>query len=131
MLVAEHHARQGLHLDILHRVALDAGEVTHLALREGDVLDGLFRQSVVGRGDILGADAEIVGRPVVELQGVFAGGRVAPGRDVGDDGLYGGANLGVRRRRRAFGDACLEIAGQAFASMDRPPCARHPTMLQF
>ena len=39
VLVAEHDAGQRLDLDVLHRVALDLGEVAHLRLGELDVLE--------------------------------------------------------------------------------------------
>ena len=41
--MAEHHARQGLDLDILQRGALDLGEIADLGLREFDVGDRLRR----------------------------------------------------------------------------------------
>ena len=41
--MAEHHAGQGLDLDILQRGALDFGEAADLSLGELDVVDGLRR----------------------------------------------------------------------------------------
>ena len=77
-----------------------------------------------------GAEAEIVRTPVVELQRIVAGRVVSSLGDVGDDGLDRGADLGVGRRRGAFGDPGLEVAGQhvssteAFRRLTVPPANR-------
>ena len=43
MLVAKHHTRQRLDLDILHARPLDLREVTHLSLGEFDIVKILGR----------------------------------------------------------------------------------------
>ncbi|MCY1291628.1 hypothetical protein D9M70_408250 [compost metagenome] len=39
--MAEHHARQGLYLDVMHRVPLDLGKAADLRLREADIVQRL------------------------------------------------------------------------------------------
>ena len=111
--MTEHDTRQRLHLDILHRVALNTGKVAHLRLRERDVIDHLLGQRVVGCADVLRAQAEIIGTPLVELQRVFASRVIAAGSDVGYNGLHGRPDLGVGHRGGALGDAGLEVTGQS------------------
>ncbi|MCY1485507.1 hypothetical protein D9M68_191340 [compost metagenome] len=66
--VAEHHARQGLDFDVVHRVLLDLREAADLRLGELDVVEGLLRQAGDAGVDLRLAEAEGFRRPVVELR---------------------------------------------------------------
>ncbi len=95
MAMAEHHAGQGLDLDILQRGALDLGEVADLRLGEFDVGDGLRRDLRDESADLVVGQPKARRRPFVEFLGQFAHRRVAARADIGDDALDGAADLGV------------------------------------
>ena len=95
VLVAEHDARQRLHLDVHQRGLLVLGEGAHLGLREADVVQVARRQLGHGVADFLIGEAEILPVPAVELGGHLAHRGVPARGDVGQDRLDGGADLGV------------------------------------
>ena len=66
ILVAEHHPRHCFDLDILHAVALDAGEIPDLGLREFDIAAFLRAQAVDAGVDFGIGQQEIVAVPLVE-----------------------------------------------------------------
>ncbi len=96
MPVPQDHAGQGLDLELGHRRLLLFGEVAHLGLCEGDVLEVLPAE-LGHRGVDLGLrQAEIRAVPAVELARQLANGVIATLFDVREDGLHGLANLPVR-----------------------------------
>jgi hypothetical protein len=82
--VAEEHSGQRLHLNVSDGVALHLGEMSHLLLDEGDVVEHLLRQGADDLADLLGAEPETLGDPMVELLRIVAYGRLAPVANVGD-----------------------------------------------
>jgi hypothetical protein len=95
ILVTQHHARQGLDLDIQDRSTLDLGEITDLRLGEpdiGNILWGELRKAVVDLGL---AEAIILAIPAVELDREFSHGFVAAGLDLQKRSLDDLADLPV------------------------------------
>ena len=80
--MTEHHAGHGFDLDIAKRVALDLREVTHLGLRELDILDVLRVDRREADLDLGVAQAKIVALPAVEFQRHLAHRRVASLIDI-------------------------------------------------
>jgi hypothetical protein len=111
VLVAEHHARQRLDFDILHRRALMLGEVFHLRLRELDVLDVARRELAEAVSDFLVGQAVVVAVPAVEFLRQVAHGVVAAGLDVGEDVLDRRTDAGVVLGDRGGVAPALEPVG--------------------
>ncbi len=74
ILMAEHHTRQRLDLDILERGALVLGEVAHLLLREADVVEIAARKLRQAVLDLGVGQPIVLAIPIVELHRQFAHG---------------------------------------------------------
>ena len=105
----EHHPRQGLDLDVAHRVALRLGELHHLRLREPDVLELALGERRHQRRDLLRAQPEAFGRVAVEALAHLAHRRVAALRNVGERGLHRLADAGVVARALGVAAPALEM----------------------
>ncbi len=111
MAVAEHDAGQRLDLDVEHAIALLLREVADLRLREFDVIEvalGHLRDRLL---DFLRAEAEILGRPLVEFFRQFADGGVLARVDLRQDALHRLAHFGVGFFDRGGIHSALEMAG--------------------
>ena len=122
VLVAEHHARQGLDLEIAHGLLLLLREIAHLRLRELDVVEVALADLPDGALDLVRRQLEGRRRPVVEFLRQVAHRRVASLLDVGEDAFDRLAHLGVGRLDFARVHSALEIAGHG----EPPFCRRHP-----
>ena len=105
--VAEHHAGQGLDLDILQRVALGLREIANLLLGKEDVLAVLAWQPVQAGFDLRLAQPEVLALPAIELERHLAHGRIAPLRDVVQRVFHDAADLLVGLRRFGIADSGL------------------------
>ena len=119
--VAEHDPGQGLDLDILHRGALDLGEVADLRLREFDVVDRLRRDLGDQAADLVRrtgeSSAATICRSARDSSRTAASPRV---RDIGDDGLDRAAGLGVGFFLLAGERGGLDVPGHG-SSFNVPP----------
>ncbi|EIZ79511.1 hypothetical protein WSK_1908 [Novosphingobium sp. Rr 2-17] len=106
--MAEDDARQRLDFDVLHRIALDLGEVAHLLLGELDVLDVLRRELVDAGLDLAVGQAIALAVPVIELHRQLAHGGIAACLDIGKDAFHGVANLTVAVCPHLRGRAALQ-----------------------
>ncbi len=109
--MAEHHARQRLDLEVLHRVALLLREIPHLRLRKLDVVEIALRHLRDRLVDLGRREAEVLRLPLVELLRVIADRRVLARLDLGEDRLDGLTHLGVGGLDRARIHAAFQIAG--------------------
>ena len=101
VLVAEHHARQRLDLDVEHRFALMLREIAHLFLREPDVVEIAPRQLRQAVLDLGVGEPEILAVPLVELDRQFADRSIAALFDIGQNPFHRGADFRNRLRRAA------------------------------
>src|SRR6185312_8882047 len=89
MLVPQHHPGQGFDLDVMQALSLQPGEVAHLVEGELQVTLQLVGDRLLGLGDGLGPDPEVLRAPVVEPRRVAAHGRQTLAldrrQDLGDD----------------------------------------------
>jgi len=91
--MAEHDARRRLELEVRERPELGLGEPADLGLRELDVGAQLLRDLLGGRRDLVGADAEVLGVPVVEAARVLAHRLLAAALDVGEHVRHDAADV--------------------------------------
>ena len=105
--MAEHHARQGLDLDILQRVALGLREIANLLLGKENVLAVLLRHPVQAGLDLDIAEPEVLALPAIELERHLAHGRIAPLRNVVQRVFHDAADLLVGLRRFGIADSGL------------------------
>ena len=106
--VPQCHARQGLHLHVPDRLALNLREVADLRLSEADVCDGLVGDRFHQPVDLGLGQPEALGRPAVEPLGQLAHRRVAARLHVGQDTLDRLAHPRVGRLRFRLAHARLE-----------------------
>ena len=109
--VTENDAGHGLYLNVRHRIALDLGGVSHLRLRELDVL-ALLRTQAVYAGIDFGLAQAIVGAvPAVEPYGHVAHSSVAAFLDVGEARFDNVPHLAIGVCLRFRGRAAFEPLG--------------------
>jgi hypothetical protein len=106
VLLAQHHARQGLDLEVPERGALVLREAADLRLGEADVVQLALRELAQAGLDLLVGQAEVGAVPLVELDRQFAHRLIAARLDVGQDRLDRAAHrlvvLGRRHRIAAL-----------------------------
>ena len=107
--VAEHHAGQGLDLDIAERSTLYLGKVPHLGLGEGDVRDVLPAHSGEAGFDLGLAQAKIRAFPAIEPFRHRGNCCIAGGLDLGERGLDDRPDLLVRLCLLAFRQPGFQI----------------------
>ena len=114
--VAQHDARHRLDLEIAQALLLLHGEVAHLSLCEGDVVEVALAELSHGRVDLRRGEKEVVRVVSVELARQFAHRLVAAALHVGEDALDGGPHLvvGIPARLRIL--AALEPRGHVVFS---------------
>ena len=108
--MAEHHAGQGLDLDILESIALGLREIADLLLGKEDVLAVPARQPGQAGLDLRLAQAKIVALPFVELDRHFPHGGIAPLGDVVQRVFHDAADLLIRLCRFGIADAGLQVS---------------------
>ena len=117
--MAEHHAGQGLDLDVADRSALRLGEAADLGLGEADVVEVAPGEPRQAGFDLRLGQPVIVAVPAVELDRQVADRLVAALGDVGENGLDGAADLRVGLVGRGPVGALLQPAFHP-----RPPSSR-------
>ena len=113
--VAEDHAGQRLHLQVLHRVFLLLREVAHLGLRELDVVEVALRHLRDRLLDLGRRQAEILRLPVVEFLRQLADRGVLLVLDFGEDAFDRRAHLGVGGLDRARVHSAFKEAGHVLS----------------
>jgi hypothetical protein len=111
ILVPEHDARQSLHFDIFHRIALVLGEIAHLLLRKLDVVDvslGKLRDTVL---DFSVGQPVVLAVPLVECRRQFTNRVIAALLDVGENSFHSRANLRIIFGALGGVAATLEVFG--------------------
>ena len=116
VLVPQHHARQGLDLDVAQRRFLDLREISNLGLREPDVVDVARRHGFHASLDLCFRQTQFGRIPVVEFSRVFAHGFVAALLDVGENTFDGCADLRAVRGILLGGNARLQKTNHFFSS---------------
>ena len=104
VLVPEHDARQGLHLDVPQRLLLRVREVAHLLLGEVDVVEVAAREFRQRGLDLAVGEPEVLAVPAVELRSIVRALPRRRARRCREDALDGRAHLGV------VGRDCICIA---------------------
>ena len=108
--MTENDAGQGLDFEVLDALALLLREIAHLGLRESDVLDVALGDLGDGALDVMRAQFEIGGRPVVEFFRQVLHRFVLARVDIGENALDRLAHLRIRRLDHARVYATFEIA---------------------
>jgi hypothetical protein len=111
VLMAEHHAREGLDLHVLDGRALDRGEIADLSLGEADVLQIAWGDLCHGGVDLGLREDKTLRRPAIEFLRQVTDRRVAALLHVGEDLLDGSSHFRVSFGALDGALGRLEMAG--------------------